>query len=417
MNSQVKKGTIEIYYETLMDIRKNFKTYFETPSLNLLRSFLYGYGLCIERTIFPMGYILREAPDYHIELGMHEPPEFREFIINKFKNEINERTLGTRSYFSLIQLCCSSEEEAFYKYFDLLKEYLETSVERLDKEKTAINSDAVTQVYESQNLSIDERYYEMLNLLGLRGGMYLAQLSIRHLEVFLTGYHTCIKNHQLHFEPHAGFNEFVCEKYHLKMKKSAYDVIEFLHFSNDLEKFCYFFKLLDEFLKANDLERYRELLNYDMIARRGNKENTILNLVNELNSNRPMEVQTYAIKKLKNTINDLSCYLILSGDENTWPNAIQVMKEIGYPRNKYALYSLISIFTRANCPDIDKVLSVLKEAEKNVLIQSIEIAIHEGSIHYNDGIWKDRIKSLLEVTQITKSDFTDQDLYDLLENS
>lgn len=165
----------------------------------------------------------------------------------------------------------------------------------------------------------------------------------------------------------------------------------------------------------NEIPKFRKLLNYDKFIEKIQARDEIVLLVNKLHWDMPEDEQKSAIETIKSTVaEDDYDLLIFSGHTFTWPNIVEILKEVGYPKNKKALPSLISLLKDLNWPGAREGMSVLKEADKSFLIPILEVAIEEAH-NTNDGNWLAWIKEFLEFAEINKSDFINGEVYDLLE--
>ena len=164
-----------------------------------------------------------------------------------------------------------------------------------------------------------------------------------------------------------------------------------------------------------DIPRFRNLLNYDKLIERMSRQDGIMSLINKLDWSLSKDEQVSAIKILIDTIDEDDCDLLLiAGGKQTWHNSIIVLKDVGYPRNKKALPSLILLLQDINWPGASEGMALLKGVAPDVLIPLLEVAIEEG---YNscDFIWLAGIKHFLTIAQINKTDFINHDVYELLE--
>ena len=87
------------FYELLINIKNKPNIYLGKPSLELLRAFISGYVICKNYNL-----------DYY--------PDFQEFIQQKYKIDF------TKHWTEIINFFSSNEEEAFYKFYEHLEEFL-----------------------------------------------------------------------------------------------------------------------------------------------------------------------------------------------------------------------------------------------------------------------------------------------------
>ena len=169
---------------------------------------------------------------------------------------------------------------------------------------------------------------------------------------------------------------------------------------------------MDEHYK--EIPKFKKLLNYDKFIERVKQRDEIISLVCKLHWDMPESVQKDTIKTIREKVDeDDYDLLILSGYIFTWPNIIEILKEVGYPKNRKALPSLILLLQDLNWPGAREGMSVLKEADKNYLIPVLEVAIEEAH-NTSDGNWLAWIKEFLDFAEINKMDFVNCNVYDLL---
>lgn len=97
-------------YQRLQDIKQNPETYLGEKSLDRLDQFLFGYALC--------------ENDYDVtKKEMFKG--FDDFVREKYGNT-------THAAVRLVNFYSATKEEAFYKYIELLEEYLAMHPENLE---------------------------------------------------------------------------------------------------------------------------------------------------------------------------------------------------------------------------------------------------------------------------------------------
>jgi len=167
-----------------------------------------------------------------------------------------------------------------------------------------------------------------------------------------------------------------------------------------------------------EIPRFRELLNYDKLIEKVRQKDDILSIVDELIDWGPSEnEQEAAIKEVLALVTeDDYDLLVIAGGKHTWTNTVRLLKSVGYPRNKKALPSLILLLRDLNWPGTREGMEALKnanDADKNVLIPILEIAIEEA-YNTDDGNWLAWIREFLEFAQIDEIAFTTHEVYSLL---
>jgi len=164
-----------------------------------------------------------------------------------------------------------------------------------------------------------------------------------------------------------------------------------------------------------NLPKYKELINYDNLISRLSQQNELITLINEFNLNLSDDEQERIVDILLDKVDEGDYDLLIdAGHKHTWPGTVRMLIKAGYPKNKKALPSLILLLQDINWPGAIEGMSALKEADKDVLIPLLEIAI-EDAFNSNDYIWLAGIEDFLSFAQINKSDFTDEAIYGLLE--
>ena len=94
---------MEIIFDLLQDIRKRPNLYLGEASLELLNAFIGG---CSFYCLIVNGYY----PEFF--------PGFQEFVQTRY--DIHT----VHGWWSIIRSFCANDEEAFYKFFELLDEFL-----------------------------------------------------------------------------------------------------------------------------------------------------------------------------------------------------------------------------------------------------------------------------------------------------
>lgn len=124
--------------------------------------------------------------------------------------------------------------------------------------------------------------------------------------------------------------------------------------------------------------------------------------IKDLDWSKTKETQNQAINKLisDTTINS---YDIIQVDlKCTWENAVSVLKEMGYPRNKNALPKLIWLLQDINWPGSMQSIEVIKEFDKSEIIMPIISAI-KVAYKEKDYMWIGGLQLLVKATGIYNS--------------
>ena len=171
-----------------------------------------------------------------------------------------------------------------------------------------------------------------------------------------------------------------------------------------------------EFIKFEGITpKLMNLLNYDKLICRINQQDKVISLLQKLDWSLPEDEQESAMIIIMDMF-DAEDYglLIIAGNKNTWFNAVRILKAIGYPKNKNALPSLTLLLQDLSWPGAEDSMYVLKEAGKEALIPLLEIVI-ESAADSSDFIWLAGMKQFVAFAQLKKSDFFNQNIYDLLQ--
>jgi hypothetical protein len=167
-----------------------------------------------------------------------------------------------------------------------------------------------------------------------------------------------------------------------------------------------------------EMPNFSKLLNYEKLINilSEGREHKILKLVSKMDFwlEIPMSEQEAAIENLVAVIDTDDCDLvILAGNKGTWINTVKALKIIGYPKNKKALPSLIYLLRDLNWPGAEEGMDILKEADRSEVLPILEVAITDA---YNtkDDCWLLFIRTFLNFAEISKADFPNPDIYDLL---
>jgi len=164
-----------------------------------------------------------------------------------------------------------------------------------------------------------------------------------------------------------------------------------------------------------EIPRFRKLLNYDKLIEKVAQRDEIIQLVENLKCGLSENELGNTVEKILNTVDeDDFDLLIIAGHKFTYPNTVQLLKNVGYPKNKKALPSLILLLQDLNWPGAFDGMNVLKEADTSILMPMLELAITEA-FSSNDFIWLGGIKHFLEFAHINKTHFIDSTVYKLLE--
>lgn len=136
-------------------------------------------------------------------------------------------------------------------------------------------------------------------------------------------------------------------------------------------------------------------------------------LINNLSWDLPEKVQLSSIKSLMEIDNEYIPLLIQDNKKNCWNNAVKVIDNMGYPRNKLALPRLIWLMQDMNWPGVPMAIEILKGIDKKVIIPSIEGALSKAA-EDKDYMWMGGIHRLINELNISEDDFNQKEIYQFL---
>jgi len=117
-------------YLMLQEIRKRPGLFLGKVSLEALDHFLFGYDMRewayryknqTGKEFFENFDEANKTPLDNDELDCSNPDDFNNFVHSHYNHK-----MSTLNEFSLLSRKCNSDEEAFFKYFELLDQFLET---------------------------------------------------------------------------------------------------------------------------------------------------------------------------------------------------------------------------------------------------------------------------------------------------
>lgn len=142
--------------------------------------------------------------------------------------------------------------------------------------------------------------------------------------------------------------------------------------------------------------------------------NQINMLLDDLAWTKPKEIRENAMSKLIKLDDDQIPLLIQEYGKTHWHNAVDVIKNIGYPRNIVAIPRLIWLLQDFNWPGVKTAMEMLEGIDTGIIIPHIEEALKKAA-NNGDFMWIGGIKRLVERLKIVKGDFSEKEVYDILE--
>lgn len=137
-------------------------------------------------------------------------------------------------------------------------------------------------------------------------------------------------------------------------------------------------------------------------------------LVKNLNWGNPEHIQQSAIGKLLEVNEEEAVLLAKQSKEicskSCWYNAANILQEIGYPRNRFAILYLMEWFQDLNWPGVATVVELLNRIYENVLVSNIKVAMGKA-LKDKDEMWAYGLIYLIGELSISQSRFYDNNLY------
>jgi hypothetical protein len=142
--------------------------------------------------------------------------------------------------------------------------------------------------------------------------------------------------------------------------------------------------------------------------------NNVEDLLKNLDFKVPIEVQESAYKALRGIECLDTSKLINWSMKGTWHNIVPLIGEIGYPKNKEAIPSLLGLLRDMNWAGSWQAIEILKMAGITVLIPHIEMSLKDAYL-IEDYVWISGIKCLVEELELSGQQFIEKEVYDILE--
>lgn len=143
-----------------------------------------------------------------------------------------------------------------------------------------------------------------------------------------------------------------------------------------------------------------------------NKEE-IIRYIDNLSWENSETLQLKAIARLEQIDEDSVSLLIHPFKKSTWSNAVTVIQNIGFPKNRYAIPGLIGLLQDVNWPGAWEGINVLSAMDTNSVIPHIEKALIAAADE-KDYMWMGGIKRLVDRLELEAADFNDPGVFALL---
>lgn len=216
----------------LQEIKQSPVMYLDKPSITRLHSFLIGYL------------------DARTRLGLDQEGAgdegFQKWVQERAKTNLSQSWAG------IILSLCGSEESAFYRFFELFKEFLNQN--NSSEIRKTENEEKFKDIKNDLRFRQFDIYNELLGSVKKRPGMYLGSGSITKLDMLLRG--CSLARREVGVPPtkpereFAGFQKWVEEKYGIKTGQSWSKIILF-YSVDEREALKKFFELFEEYLNWN----------------------------------------------------------------------------------------------------------------------------------------------------------------------
>ena len=143
------------------------------------------------------------------------------------------------------------------------------------------------------------------------------------------------------------------------------------------------------------------------------KREEIMKYIDNLSWNKNEEVQLEAISRLEQIDEDSLSLLIQPSKKLTWGNAVIVIKNIGFPKNKSIIPNLIELLQDMNWPGAKIGIDVLADMDVDIVIPHIESALKRAA-EEKDYMWIGGIQRLIDRLKLNSDNFSKTDVFKLL---
>ena len=145
-------------------------------------------------------------------------------------------------------------------------------------------------------------------------------------------------------------------------------------------------------------------------------ETEILNYIGKLDWKHPKSVQKNAIKTLIKTDDKYLPLIFDKTRKSTWENAVKVIKEIRFPRNKIFVNDLIWLLQDLNWPGATDAVSVLSCFDEEYVISSLVENLKKAD-SCGDTMWIGGMKYLIETNNYKSEILFAEDIRQILEKA
>lgn len=134
------------------------------------------------------------------------------------------------------------------------------------------------------------------------------------------------------------------------------------------------------------------------------KDEEIIYHVYNLNWLLPENIQQRSMETLNQLSPDKVDLVIPKYNQNCWHNAVSVLKQIGYPRNKKALPKLARLLQDRNWPGSLEAIEIFRDLGKKISVSYIEREC-EKALKEKDYCWLEHLEYACDSLNIGKEDF------------
>ncbi|MCG3088241.1 hypothetical protein [Sporosarcina cyprini] len=138
--------------------------------------------------------------------------------------------------------------------------------------------------------------------------------------------------------------------------------------------------------------------------------------VYNLNWHLPQEIQNEAMEMLSHLPPEKVGMLLPTYGKECWENAVHLLKEMGYPRNKEALPKLAGLLQDRNWPGALEAIQLFEELGTTISVPHIEKEC-EKAAEAHDGDWLEHLYFAVEQLGIDAHDFRNPVLYETMKKA
>ncbi|NGP46481.1 hypothetical protein G4V62_16560 [Bacillaceae bacterium SIJ1] len=142
-------------------------------------------------------------------------------------------------------------------------------------------------------------------------------------------------------------------------------------------------------------------------------EEYITYLVYNVNWRLPDSIQKEALEELRHIHPDQVHLLLPHYGKDTWGNATQLLRELGFPRNKKAIPGLLGLCQDPRWPGFNTVCELFTSIGKETMLPYVERALAHA-IEEGDEQWVDGLLQACQAFHLTVADFSQTSIREAL---